>query len=671
MTLGVDTGGTFTDLVLRGDDGELRIFKLLSTPDDPSRAIGEGYDEIAAGEEAGLAAHLVHGTTVSTNALLERDGAEVAFVATEGFADLLHLQRQNRPALYEFEIEKPTPLVDRGDCFEVDERLAEDGSVLRPVDDEQLEVLARRVDEGDYDAVAVCLLHAYADDSHEEAVAAAIEERSDQIHVSTSSDVGGEFREYERASTTTVNAYLAPVMQSYLDRLDGRVGADRIEVMQSNGGRVDVDYAADYPVHTVLSGPAGGVVGARTVGRELGRDRVVSLDMGGTSADVGLCDGSVELASETEIDGLPIRVPVVDLHTVGAGGGSIARVDPGGGLRVGPESAGADPGPACYGRGGDRPTVTDAHVVLGRIRPGRFLGGRMELDPGASHRAVGELADEVGMSAEEAARGILEVADASMVRALKVISLERGHDPRDFSLVAFGGAGGLHACRLADALDMPEVIVPRDPGVLSAYGMLHADFQRFVTRSILAPVDDVLLREARLRELLEEMEREAVEGLDLEEPRLEFQFTAQLRYEGQSFEIDVPVGWAGAVEEPEDPRPAFERRHEELYGYRAENRTVQLVGIRLAATVPGPQPNAGDSRRAAREREPPGCARTVEIGFRDDEVPTTVVDRRALEPGDCLEGPAIVTEYTGTTAVPPGWAAEQMAGHLVLRRLES
>lgn len=660
MAIGVDTGGTFTDVIRRDDDGRLEVFKLLSTPEDPSEAVEDGVRQVQRNEGG----HVVHGTTVATNALLEREGANLAFVTTRGFEDLLEIGRQNRPDLYDLEIDKLAPLVDPSDCYGVAERIGPDGTVLEPLDGEQLESVVEEIVGGDYDAVAICLLHAYVDDTHERRVARAFREAAPELHVSSSSRVVPQFREFERASTVCVNAYVAPKTSSYLRRLDERLPVDDIEILQSSGGRDDIEHAAAHPVHTVLSGPAGGVVGARAAAEEVGIDRIVSFDMGGTSTDVSLCDGEVTIRDRAEVEGVPILAPVVDIETVGAGGGSIARIDSGGALRVGPGSAGADPGPVCYGRGGVEPTVTDAHVVLGRIRPGQFLGGRMEVDVEAAERAVGELAEEAGLALEEAARGILEVADAAMVRAIKAISLERGYDPREFCLVAFGGAGALHACRLAESLEMTRVLVPRDPGVLSAYGMLHADIQRIASRTLLEPLADVVEAPAQVGAIVEQLRDEAV-GDRPDAEAFDAECVAQLRYSGQSWELDIPVDWAepGA---PSDPTARFEARHEERYGYRAEDRDVELVGLRLTARRPGPTP--GEYARGAADPEEVRASRVAEVGFEEGRVDADIVDRRHLEEGEQLSGPAVVTEYTATTVVPPNWRARVRSGHLLVER---
>ena len=669
--IGVDTGGTFTDVVTREDDGSLRVHKRLSTPDDPSRAIGEGVAEVTAA--AGRSQRLIHGTTVATNALLERDGAHLALVTTAGFEDLLSLRRQDRPSLYDLDISRAPPLCEGESCFGIRERISPDGEVLTELDPSSLKATVQAIRQGDFGAVAVCLLHAYANDDHERRVVETLREQLD-IPVSASHEVAKVFREYERASTTAVNGYVAPTMERYLRRLESRVDCDDIQILQSSGGRVGIDLASRFPVHTVLSGPAGGVVGARAAAAQVGVDDVMTLDLGGTSTDVSLCRGDVSLSQSATIDDLPIQVPAIDIHTVGAGGGSIGHLDPGGGLRVGPESAGADPGPVCYGRGGTRPTVTDAHVVLGRLRADAFLGGDMALNIEAAQRAIGELADEAGLTEREAARGILEVADAKMTRALKVISLEQGHDPRDFSLVAFGGAGALHGCRLADRLGMRRVIVPINPGVLSAWGMLHADFQRLVQGSVLAPVDDVLANPGVLRDHLTELVDEAVGDLDTSADAFDWEVVAQLRYEGQSYEVDVPVDWPVAVNPAvdvpfEDPSSDFERSHERLYGYRAEDRSIELVGLRLKATRPRSGPGGPRTADDGTESGPSSWSEAT-VGFADGDHRATVAARSSLTSGVPLSGPAVVTEYSATTVIPPGWRGEHRDGHLVIDREE-
>jgi N-methylhydantoinase A len=679
--VGVDTGGTFTDVICRLD-GRLVVHKLLSTPDDPSQAIQDGYQRVAGMTASDVpsdapSAPVVHGTTVATNALLERDLADCALVVTAGFEDLLELQRQHRPKLYSLEIGKPTPLVSRERVVGARERIGPDGEVIEPLDESDISRVCNQLvviaEEDGLESVAICLLHSYASPDHERRLSEAIagDPRLD-VHVSESHDVVGEFREYERASTTCVNAAVAPVMSTYLGRLDDRLPTDEIDILQSSGGRVEIGHARQYPVHTVLSGPAGGVVGALTAARELGESRILSLDMGGTSTDVSFCAGELSLSSSTNIDGLPIHAPVIDIHTVGAGGGSIAREDAGGGLRVGPQSAGADPGPACYGRGGTEPTVTDAHVVLGRIQPGHFLGGEMSLDLQAAQQSVGRLGETLGLGLEETALGILRVAEASMTRALKVMSIERGEDPRDMALVAFGGAGALHACRLAEQLEIPTVIVPRNPGLLSAFGMLHADYQRLARRSLLMPLGAALDDAQSLTTVIGSMVDQVTASAPYPAERFRFEMDAALRYGGQSYDIQVPVDWAKQVaaetapsDELEDPRQAFEARHEQLYGYRAD-RPVELVGLRLRALVPGADPTEYTQQSAGGVECDAAGAEQAPVVFRDGEVTADVIDRRLLSDGDELEGPTIVTEYSGTTVIPPMWQAVVERGALMI-----
>ena len=481
LAVAVDTGGTFTDVLLL-DGGRLRSLKLPSTPNDPSDAVleglrqvlgggedsGEDSSEDSANREAGVTFILLHGSTVATNALLERKGARVKLITNAGFEDIIEIGRQNRPQLYALVGHRPPPLVDRDDRHGIQGRMGPDGEVIEPLDPAELQALPALL--GDAESVAVVLLHSYANASHEESVADALAELN--LPLSVSVRLLPEYREYERTSTTVVNAYVAPLISAYLKRLAREAGAERVSIMGSNGGSLPLDRAAREPVHTVLSGPAGGVVGALEWGRRAGHEHIITFDMGGTSTDVSLCPGAPLHTREFEIGGQPVAIPVIDIHTVGAGGGSLARIDPGGALRVGPESAGADPGPICYGKGGAGVTVTDAHVWLGRLPADAFLGGEQTLDRSAVEPHLQNLADRLGASLEVAAEGILAVADAAMERALRVISVERGHDPADFTLVAFGGAGGLHAAHLTERLGTRRAIVP--PGPRTSFGIRDA-----------------------------------------------------------------------------------------------------------------------------------------------------------------------------------------------------
>ncbi|MBI1357826.1 MAG: hydantoinase/oxoprolinase family protein [Acidobacteria bacterium] len=589
MRAGVDTGGTFTDFVFW--DGErLRTYKARSTPEDPSRAILDGLP--AETQE------LVHGSTVATNALLERKGARTALVATEGFEDLLEIGRQNRRSLYDWLDAGRQPLVERSLRFGLPERVRADGSVETALTLDAVERLEAGLHRAGAESVAVCLLHSYAAPQHERMVGEALRERG--FFVSLSSEILPEYREYERASTTAVNAYVSPKMAGYLRRLDaGAPPGARLRVFQSNGGSMSAAQAGAEAVRTVLSGPAGGVQGAVEAARAAGFERLISFDMGGTSTDVALYDGRFEYASETELADCPVRVAMLDIHTVGAGGGSIAWFDPAGALRVGPESAGAEPGPVCYGSG-DRVTVTDANLILGRIDPERFLSGRMRLDEPRARRALEQMAARAGVGAEELARAVVATANSNMERAIRRISVERGKDPRELALVAFGGAGPLHACELAERLKMRTVLAPRHAGVLSALGMLTADFVRDHSASLLdrdaEPVFQALEQQA-LAELREEGFAEA---------RLER--SIDLRYRGQSYEITVP--WS--------ERDRFDAAHERLYGYRHEGRAQEAVTARLRAVGVAQQTSRIrlDAESEAQEffsvYAPPGWTRTVD-----------------------------------------------------------
>ncbi len=642
--LAVDTGGTFTDLVLRTEGG-IRTLKLPSTPADPSEAVLTGIGELL---EDGDAFMLLHGSTVATNALLERRGAQVVLVTNEGFEDVIEIGRQNRPQLYALVGHRPPPLVARDDRIGVAGRLGPDGAEVEPVDPEELAGLAERVRELGGRAVAVCLLHAYADPAHERAVAEALADVD--VPVSVSSTVLPEFREYERTSTTVVNAYVTPLMDRYLGRLEAESGAVRTTIMGSNGGALPVARARREPVHTVLSGPAGGVMGALAWARRAGHDCIVTFDMGGTSTDVSLCPGRPLRTREFEIGGSPVAVPVIDIHTVGAGGGSIARVDAGGALRVGPESAGATPGPICYGNGGTEVTVTDAHVWLGTLPADGFLGGARALDREAVRAPLTELAAALGTSLEDAAEGVLTVADTAMERALRVISVERGYDPIDFTVVAFGGAGGLHVAELTGRLGASRAMVPPDPGLLSAYGMLAAPLTHEASRTVLVP-EDAADAPGRVERALAELEREARAAIAADLPDaddgegLTTERWIDARYRGQSFELAVPsAGWAAR----------FHEAHEERYGYRRDDIPAEAVTVRVVVTAPTPVLDPPELTEAT--ALPP--LSDLEVFHRGQVLAASRVDRAALRASHRVDGPLVVQEYSGTTWVPPEWTVE-------------
>ncbi len=646
--LAVDTGGTFTDLLLLVD-GRLTTLKVPSTPQDPADAVLEGSRQIL----GDLQDHrLLHGSTVATNGLLERKGARVVLVTNRGFEDVLEIGRQNRPQLYALVGHRPPPLVAREDRIGLSGRLDHSGREIAPLEELELEELTTRV--GEAQALAVVLLHSYADPGHEEEVAKALQKLD--LPLSVSSRLLPEYREYERTSTTVVNAYVSPIMSRYLGRLDAESGANPVQIMASNGGAVPVARAIREPVHTVLSGPAGGVVGALAWAGRSGIEDIITFDMGGTSTDVSLCPGRPLHTREFEIAGQPVAVPVIDIHTVGAGGGSLARIDPGGALRVGPESAGADPGPIAYGRGGKELTVTDAHVWLGRLPPEAFLGGDGHLDRESIGPPLEALAGALNKTPEEAAEGILSVANTAMEGALRVISVERGFDPAEFVLVAFGGAGALHVAELVESLGAKKALIPPDPGLLSAYGMLAAPPTREVSRTLLATTADSLL-EARIHEAFLELESEARqemvdEGNDPDS--LFVQHWVDARYQGQSFEIRVPRG--GWVE-------AFHTSHAERYGYARPDTPVEAVTLRASAEAP-PLPLSPTTLPEASSAPPMETGTAYHKG---NEIQVRRVWRRDLRQGHTLEGPVIVLEYSSTTWLPPGWKLDVDAwGSLLL-----
>jgi N-methylhydantoinase A len=576
---------------------------------------------------------------VATNALLERKGARVALVTTAGFEDVLEIGRQNRARLYDLTPPPRRLLVAPELAFGVAERAHADGSIERRPSAAELERLRRKLRRAGVRSVAICLLHAYRNAENERLVKAAL---GDGFYLSCSHEVAPEFREFERAATTAVNAYVGPLMEEYLAAL-GREVRQPVAVMQSNGGSITLEEASRQAVRTVLSGPAGGVVGATALARESGFKRVVGFDMGGTSTDVSLADGAPRETMEAYIDGLPLRTPMLEIHTVGAGGGSIARVDEGGLLRVGPESAGADPGPACYGAGTEA-TVTDAHVVLGRIAARQFLGGEMRIDPQRAREAVGRIAEKLGLSVTDAAAGILRVANANMERALRVVSVERGHDPRDFALVAFGGCGGLHACELAEELGMRSVIVPRLAGALSALGMLLADRVRDYAAGALGQPDVEPLFAA-----LEAQARRDLPGAKLER-------SADLRYQGQSYELTVP--W-----QRRNPAAPFHALHEQTYGYRNAARPVEVVTVRVRARVRTPKP---DLRAAA---APGASGRTTRRLYSGGRWVRAALVEREHAGARWSKGPALVLDYGATTLIPAAWRYRRdAAGNLIATR---
>jgi N-methylhydantoinase A len=656
IRVGVDTGGTFTDFVSQLGD-ELHLFKVASTPSDPSLAIIEGLNRIA--EKTGSSLNeieVIHGTTVGTNALLERKGARTALITTKGFEDVLAIGRQARPALYDLYATKPEPLAPEELRFGVRERVAANGTVIEPFDEKSLAAIIKRIKKAKVESIAISLLFSFIHPEHEQRIADGL--ASLKLPLSVSHKILPEYREYERTSTITINAYLQPLMGSYLDRLKETV--PRLKVMQSSGGSISAIAAVDEPVRTILSGPAGGVVGAMRAGHAIGIDNIITFDMGGTSTDVALCDAAgMRMTREATVTGLPVAISMMDIHTVGAGGGSIARVDEGGSLRVGPESAGADPGPACYGSLGARAsrplfaTVTDANCVLNRFGGAGLLGGEFKLNEKAAHEALSNLASAISnasnrkVSAIEAALGVVSVVNTNMERALRVVSVERGHDPRDFALVPFGGAGGLHAVDLARALRIPRIIAPTSAGALSALGALASDVVKDFSRTVMLEAN------RSNRSVIDKMFRAMVsaartalkrEGFSVSKQKLERLMA--VRYKGQSFELEIK--WNRNA----DVAFQFHDAHRARYGYAQEANIVEIVSLRLRSSgvVEKIQmQRLANSKTTGRVAKP---HRQAMVFFTRKAEPTVVYQRNDLLAGDRLKTPCIVTEYSSTTLIP-------------------
>jgi N-methylhydantoinase A len=679
LRIAIDTGGTFTDCVWI-DHGRLRMLKVFSTPADPSEAI------VAALRKIDYDGELVtlHGTTVGTNTLLERKGARTALVTTAGFEDAIEIGRQARPKLYDFFFDRIEPLIPKDLRFGIDERTASDGEILTAPSPEDLKSLLSVVSDQHPDSIAISLLFSFANPQNELAVSSVL--KSLGVPLSISHQILPEFREYERTSTVVINAYLQPIMQRYLENLKRNTShidagdppvrlrvaqrfsaaksnpkstralapeGARIFVMQSSGGITSLAAAAREPVRTVLSGPAGGVVGAAASARASGFHRIIAFDMGGTSTDVSLVEGAPATANDAQVAGLPVAVPMLDIHTVGAGGGSLARFDAGGALRVGPESAGADPGPICYGRG-TRPTVTDANLLLGRLQPTHFLGGEFILDLDRTRRITREWLKRQGspLSLEKFAAGVIRVVNSTMEKAIRVVSIERGRDPRDFALVAFGGAGGLHACALAEALSIPHVIVPALPGALSALGILYGDVVKDYSRTVLWRADGKI-PPAHLAHEFVALQKRAAKDFQKEawQGRVHYHRSVDLRYHGQGYELNLPFT-ANLLKD-------FQREHQRRYGYAHASRAVELVTLRLRAIVKSPKQKFKMDHVGTAAPGRPGRAKLDSLAapkapvlFDGKKLKTAVYSRDALKLGKKYSGPAIITEYSATTVIP-------------------
>lgn len=652
LRIGIDIGGTFTDFVVFDPaSGSLESFKLISTPHDPSLVVMQGLQRVF--ERFGCLATVIHGSTVATNALLERKGSRCALITTRGFADVLQIGRQNRPSLYDLFADPSPALVSHEWRLEVDERVDHLGQILQELDPRQVDAVVTRLKSAGITSVAVCFLFSFLQPAHERLVTEKL--RAAGILVSASNEILPEYREYERLSTTVVNAYVSPIMDGYLVNLENQLTKTApqvsLQVMQSNGGTFQPAEARQMAVRCILSGPAGGLVASRHIASlaRLGEKlQVITFDMGGTSTDVSLLDGDPRITTEAIISGCPIRIPILDIHTIGAGGGSIARLDGGGALNVGPDSAGADPGPACYGKG-DLPTVTDANLVLGRLPAAYFLGGQMQLDEGRAFKVMQRLGTEMGLSVTRAALGVIQVANAHMERALRVISVERGHDPRLFTLLSFGGAGGLHAADLARGLGIPRLLAPPLASTLSAYGMLVADVVRDYTRTVMLPGQTPLVDLQHLLDPMAERGRSEVQAEGIPPSDIQIEIFLDMRYTGQSYELITPFSPGFMA--------AFHAHHQQVYGYSHPDAAVEIVNLRLRAVgkvAPPPM--------QAKPLHPPDPGQALlesnRVTFLEGDLQVPLYRAEALLPGNHLTGPALVVRADTTLLLGPTDSAE-------------
>jgi len=672
----VDVGGTFTDLVAIGSDGSMQVAKVPSTPPDFYAGVIAAIAEIT--EDFAAVELFVHGTTAHLNAFLERKGARCALLTTRGFGDVYEMRRGARPEAYDLHFRYAPTLIPRRDIYEVDERVSGDGSVVQPLSEASLEPVLAQIRERGYESLAIVFLHSYRNPSHEQQAATYLRKHAPEVFVTPSSDVCREWREYERTSTVAVNAYISPILSRYLRRLRAALGERgfrrKVHLLQSHGGLIGAEKAESRGVLTLMSGPVGGNVGCRMLSREIAEPQLICVDMGGTSFDISLIiDGQPVIAAEKSLAGQPILAPTVDIHTIGAGGGSIARVDAGA-LRVGPQSAGALPGPACYGRGGTEPTVTDANLLLGRLDASRRFGGNIELRPDLALGVVAKLGGELKLSPQSMAEGILQVVNAQMANAIRTMTISRGIDPRDFALVAFGGAGPMHAVDLARELGIHRVIVPSAAGAFSARGMLDTDIRYDLAQTYVAPLRD--LDVAELSERFAPLERELSELLDEEgvlTPAVRFHRSLDMRYVGQAHFINVPLPDGETVDIPAT-RARFDALYERIYGHKNIAEDVEVVNLRAQAVGPlttdtvtvHPGTPAGPARLDRRATQ---GADFREVVFDSKVHRTRLLERETLEPGQTYPGPLIINEASCTTVVPPGCRVSLLAGRHLLVEL--
>ena len=674
--LGVDTGGTFTDIALLNEEtGYVDVAKIPSTPHDPSEAVIEGVRRLLGEREidSKSISFFIHGSTVATNALLEQKGSRTALLTTRGFRDVLEIGRQSRPKLYDFKARKKPPLIPRELRFEVTERLKANGEVLIPIDQDEVRKIVGALKEQGIQSIAVCLLHSYINNVHEKMIQKIIHEEFPGAFVTISSEVLPEFKEYERTSTVSANAYVLPKMKSYLNRLveslkETGISSD-LYIMQSNGGIITSNSAMQIPARTVLSGPAGGILAGMTIVKTTPYKNLITIDMGGTSLDTALIEnGRPQYTTMSEIEGNPIKLPMIEMHTIGSGGGSIAWIDAGGALRVGPQSAGALPGPVCYNKGGDEPTVTDANVILGRINPGYILDGQMKMNVAQAREVMRKkIANPLGITVEEAAEGILKVVNANMVRGIRVISIEKGHDPRQFSLVAFGGAGPVHAVDIGKELGCQEIIVPPNPGITCAMGMLMADVRHDFVQTVLTNLAKLKLDE--VNQIIAQLSQEAKEQLLSEgftDNEIQLKLALDLRYFRQAYEIEIPVTTLTLDEQTINQAiDEFHLVHKKIYGFSREEEFIELVNIRLTAIGIIPKVQFGNKAERVNEKEESVMIRKVY--FDGQFLDTKIINRSNLSSSSVLKGPAIIEQLDSTIVVYPNQTAEtDLYGNLII-----
>lgn len=666
--IGVDVGGTFTDFSLFDtQSGQLSHYKRSSTPEDPSKAIMGGIQEILAEQHIDPmdVSYLAHGTTVATNALIEKKGARMGLITTQGFKDLMEIGWQRRPSLYDLRKPKPESLIPAGMRQEVQERILHDGSVRTPLDEDSVRNAVRCLKAMGAETIAVCTLFSFINPAHEDRIKEIIQEEYPGVYVSASHDLVAEFREYSRMSTTMLNAYLGPVMKKYVHNFERSVQETGIRVApyvtQSNGSIISIAETVDCPIKTAVSGPSAGVIGAIYIGQQVGLDKIITFDMGGTSIDVSLIeDGKAQLSNDRTVEGYPARIPMIDIVTVGAGGGSIAHIDEGGALKVGPRSAGATPGPACYMRGGQLPCVTDANIVLGKLNATKILGGKMDVDRSLAEQAIRtNICDKAGLTLERAAAGIVSVVNSNMVRAIRVVSVERGYDPREFTLMAFGGAGPLHACEVAQDMGIRQVLIPPSPGTLCSLGLLMADTKFDLSCSNLTPAEPAYLDKAQdiFRGLLADGDA-LLDKEHVERDKREYTYTVDCRYMRQNYEIAIQVAAPFDQAALEDMIERFHQEHERAYGYCNREMPVQMVNFRLSAIGVMEKPDLSAAALEPQVALPqPMEVRQVLFDRESEFVDTKVYHRTQLKPGTTLEGPAILEQMDSTCVIPPQWSA--------------